>query len=100
MSLLKKYFKGLRFRTNRPSFDVGEEIRLYVTDFEDGSAIARVGDTILNLPDGSEDLVGSQVDIRIETFDASTSVGEASLIEGTDETTDESMNEPLDEATD
>lgn len=93
MSVLEKYIKGLRFRTNRPSFDPGDEVRLFVTGFEDGTAVARVGDSVLRLPDVPEELVDSQVDLRVETFDTDTYVGEASRIESTDGSPDTSSGD-------
>lgn len=95
MSILEKYIKGLGFRTNRPSFDPGDEVRLFVTGFEDSTAIARVGDSVLRLPDVSEDLVDSQVDLRVESFDTDTFVGEATRIETTDGAADESSGDSL-----
>lgn len=81
MSLLSKYLTGWRFRTNRPSFDPGEEVQLFVTEVEDGTPIARVGDSFIHLTDGSEALVGRRVRIRIENFDSNTHVGNGTLLE-------------------
>lgn len=96
MSFLKQYLKGWGFRTNQPTFDPGEEIPVFVTGFEDGTAVARVGDSHLTLLDTPEDLVGSQVTVRVETFDTSTFVGEATLIEPAQEKPEA---EPQDELT-
>lgn len=94
MSLLKKYLKGWRFRTNQPSFEPGEELQLFVTDIKDenvnedgdvdGTLIARVGDSFIHISDGSAALVGSRVRVRIERFDADSHTGHARLLEPVD----------------
>lgn len=81
MSLLEKYLKGWRFRTNQPSFEPGEEMQLYVTDVEDGTPIARIGDSFIHITDGSAALVDTRVRVRVERFDDDTHTGSATMLE-------------------
>jgi len=80
MSLLEKYTKGWSFRTNRPSFEAGDEISVFVTGVEAGTPIARIGDTKLRLPDAPENLVDKRVLLRVTTFDEDSHVGEAEYL--------------------
>ena len=80
MSLLEKYTRGWSFRTNRPSFEEGDEISVFVTGVEAGTPIARIGDTRLRLPDAPEDLVDKRVLLRVTTFDEDSHVGEAEYL--------------------
>ncbi|RRJ27888.1 DUF7513 family protein [Halocatena pleomorpha] len=84
MSLFDKYLKGWRFRTNRPSFESGEELQLFVTDIEDDTLIARVGDSFIHISDGVPALVGTRVRVRVDSFDADSHVGNATLLEPID----------------
>lgn len=82
MSLLKKYLKGWSFRTTRPTFEAGEEISVFITGSEDGSAIARIGDTKLrvqNVPDG--EMIDTRVRLRVTQFNENDHVGEAEYVE-------------------
>ncbi|MFC3478525.1 DUF7513 family protein [Halobacterium litoreum] len=81
MSLLKKYTKGWSFRTNKPGFDEGDELSVFVTGTEDGVAIARIGDSKLRLPDAPEDLVDKRVRLRVTAFDENDHTGEAEYLE-------------------
>ena len=82
MSILEKYLAGLTFRSNRPSFDAGEVVELFVTGREDGAQIARVGDSKLRLDgDAPDDLLDKRVRLRVKRFDDSEHVGEATYVE-------------------
>ncbi|WP_232701074.1 DUF7513 family protein [Halobacterium wangiae] len=81
MSRFKKFTEGLTFRTNRPSFDVGEELSVFVTGDKDGTPVARIGDTVLHLPDESVSLVDKRVLLRVTEFDENRHVGEAEYLE-------------------
>jgi len=81
MSLLDKYTKGWSFRTNKPSFDEGDELSVFVTGTENGVAIARVGDSKLRLPEAPEGLVDKRVRLRVTAFDDSDHTGEAEYLE-------------------
>lgn len=83
MSRLEAFFKGWSFRTNKPSFEAGQEIAAVVTGYDanEGVALVRVGDTVLQLSDGSHDLVNTRVRLRIEEFDANEYTGRAAVLE-------------------
>lgn len=81
MSLLEKYLKGWRFRTSKPSFEPGEEMQLFITDIEGNTLIARIGDSVIHISEGSPALVGTRVRVRVEQFDDNTHVGNATLLE-------------------
>ncbi|MFB6268352.1 MAG: hypothetical protein ABEH83_00295 [Halobacterium sp.] len=80
MSLLDKYTKGWSFRTNKPSFEEGDEISVFVTGVEAGTPVARVGDTKLRLPDAPDDLLDKRVVLRVTKFDDESHVGEAEYV--------------------
>lgn len=81
MSLLEKYTKGWSFRSNYPSFEAGEELSVFVTAVNDGVPVARIGDSVLRLPDASPDLVDKRVLLRVTSFDDDEHVGEAEYLE-------------------
>ena len=81
MSLRKKYLAGWTFRSNKPTFDAGDEVELFVTGREDGAQIARVGDSKLRLVDAPTDLLDKRVRLKVTSFDDSAHVGEAEYIE-------------------
>jgi len=77
VSLLEKYTKGWWFRTNKPSFATGDEVSVFVTAVDAGTPVARVGDTVLRIPDGDPALVDKRVIVRVTSFDEDDHVGEA-----------------------
>lgn len=81
MSLLEKYTKGWSFRTNTPAFEEGDEISVYVTGIEDGTPVARIGDTKLRVTDAPSELVDKRVLLRVTSFDDDAHVGEAEYLE-------------------
>ncbi|WP_338739539.1 DUF7513 family protein [Haloplanus salilacus] len=80
MSLLGKYLRGWSFRTSRPSFDVDDEIEVFLTGVENGTVVARVGDTIIRVPDADPEYVDTQCRIRITEFDDGDATGEATFV--------------------
>ncbi|WP_227355453.1 DUF7513 family protein [Haladaptatus salinisoli] len=84
MSILEKYTKGWTFRTNKPEFDAGEEIDAFITGYENGHAVARVGDTILRVDDVPADAIDTRVLLRVEEFDTNDHTGRATFIESID----------------
>lgn len=80
MSLLDKYTKGWSFRSNKPSFEEGDEISVFVTGTEADTPIARIGDTRLRIEGGSSDLVDKRVLLRVTKFDESSHTGEAEYL--------------------
>ncbi|WP_137283366.1 DUF7513 family protein [Halorussus salinisoli] len=81
MSLRKKYFAGLGFRTNKPSFEPGEEISAFVTGYHGGTAVVRVGDTVLRIEDAPENALDTRVRLRVEEFDDNDHQGTATYLE-------------------
>jgi hypothetical protein len=80
-SLLARYLKGWTFRSTTPAFEPGEELQVFITGVRDGTPVARVGDTVIEVPDASPELVDSRVAIRVTAFDAGESVGTADFVE-------------------
>jgi hypothetical protein len=81
MSLFEKYTEGWSFRSRHPSFDVGDEVSVFVTGAEDGVQLARVGDSKLRIPDAPENSVDTRVLVRVTEFDDEDHVGEAEYLE-------------------
>jgi hypothetical protein len=81
MSRLDAFFEGWGFRTNRPTFEPGEEFTAFVTGYEDDTGIVRLGDTVLRLSEASPDLVDTQVRLRVEAFDGNDHAGRATVLE-------------------
>ncbi|EMA46278.1 DUF7513 family protein [Halococcus saccharolyticus] len=81
MSRLSALFEGVQFRTNRPTFEPGEEIAAFVTGYENGNGVVRIGDTVLHLTDATPDLVDTQVRLRVEGFDDNDHVGRATVLD-------------------
>ena len=74
-------FRNWRFRTDKPAFAPGEEIRAYLTAFDpaSGQGTARIGDTVLAVAGASAAEVDQLVDLRVESFDAQHATGRAIL---------------------
>jgi hypothetical protein len=86
MSILEKYLAGWTFRSNKPSFDVGDEVELFVTGRENGAQIARVGDSKLRLDgDAPDGLLDKRVRLKVTSFDDGDHVGEAEYLESVGE---------------
>ncbi|MFD1599584.1 DUF7513 family protein [Halobellus rarus] len=81
MSRLDKFLAGLRLRSSTPSFEVGDEVPVFVTGRSDDGLLVRVGDTVLELPDADPSLLDAKVRIEIESFDESTHRGTARVVE-------------------
>ena len=81
MSRLDKFLAGLRLRSSTPSFEVGDEVPVFVTGRTDDGLLVRVGDTVLELPDADPSLLDAKVRIEIESFDESTYRGTARVVE-------------------
>ena len=80
MSRFDAFTAGWSFRTTTPSFEPGEEITAFVTGYENGSGVARIGDTVLTLTDAAPELVDTQIQLRIEEFDESDHTGRATVL--------------------
>jgi cation transport ATPase len=70
----------MEFRTNRPTFEPGDEHTAFVTGTDNGTPLIRVGDTILRL-EGAAVPVDAEVQFRISRFDDETSTGVAEVVE-------------------
>ena len=81
MSRLSAFLEGWSFRTARPTFEPGEEFTAFVTGYEDGAGIVRVGDTVLRLNDATPAIVDTKVRLRVEEFDGNDHEGSASVLE-------------------
>ena len=81
MSRLDAFFEGWTFRSNKPTFESGEEFTAFVTGHENGTGIVRLGDSVLRLSEVSSDLVDTQVRLRVEEFDANDHSGRATVLE-------------------
>lgn len=77
------FLKSWQFRSSRPDFEEGETIELYATGFEPESKnlLARVGDSLLRVNGGTEDMVDRKLKVKVTEFDKSDSRGEAELLE-------------------
>ncbi|WP_248896698.1 DUF7513 family protein [Haloplanus halobius] len=78
---LSKLLAGWSFRTNKPTYDAGDELTAFVTGYEDGEARVRIGDTIITLPDAEPGLVDRRVRLRVTEFDTETAVGQGEVLE-------------------
>lgn len=85
MSFLDSFLAGVGFRSSTPKFDPGEEITAFVTGYDDGCCLARIGDTVLRVPDATEETVGMQARLRIDSFDTNRHTGEATVLDVIDD---------------
>ncbi len=81
MSRLTAFTEGLQFRTNKPSFEPGTEFTAFVTGYENETALVRLGDSVLRVPDAAPGLLDTQVRIRVEAFDDNDHTGRATVLE-------------------
>ncbi|MFU8896220.1 MAG: hypothetical protein ACNA8J_07510 [Gammaproteobacteria bacterium] len=77
--MISQLFANWRFRTTRPVFTPGEEIRAYLTSVDpaSGEGVVRIGDTVLVVKDAPAARLDELVSLRVESFDAQRSVGTA-----------------------
>ena len=80
-SFLRKYFKGWSFRSTTPTFEPGDELEVFLTGVRDGDAVARIGDTVIRIPDAPPGMVDSRVAVRVTDFDPSAYAGTAEFVE-------------------
>jgi hypothetical protein len=80
-AVLRTYLAGWGFRSATPAFDPGDEVELFLTGLREGRPVARVGDTVLSVPDADPDLVDSRVRLRIREFDPERHEGVATYLE-------------------
>ncbi|MDP8977003.1 MAG: hypothetical protein M3N17_00165 [Actinomycetota bacterium] len=76
-----RVFEGWSFRSATPRFDGGDEITVFVTGYESGEAVARIGDTVLHIDEAPEGLLDTKVRLRVDEFDQQSHTGRASYLE-------------------
>lgn len=81
MSRLSAFTEGWKFRTNKPTFESGEEFTAFVTGYENGTGLVRLGDSVLELEEASSDLLDTQVRLRVEEFEDTDHTGRATVLE-------------------
>ena len=79
--MIKALFTNWRFRSTRPAFVPGEELRAYLTGFDSttGAGTVRIGDTVLQVDGAVAAQVDQLIDLRVESFDADAATGRAVL---------------------
>ncbi|ELZ26072.1 hypothetical protein C474_20266 [Halogeometricum pallidum JCM 14848] len=85
MSLWNKLTAGLHLRTATPTYEPGEELVAFVTGAEGSTLLVRIGDSVIELPDGDPALVDATVRFEVESFDAGTHRGRGRLLEVVEE---------------
>lgn len=72
-------FKTWTFRSGRPEFKPGEELTVYLTDFDAGSGqgTARIGDSVFEVTGAQAEQVDQLVTLRVESFSGDTFTGRA-----------------------
>lgn len=77
--MIAKLFANWRFRSNKPAFAPGDELRAYLTGFDpaSGEGRARIGDTILLVEGAAASQLDTLVDLRVTSFDPALATGQA-----------------------
>ncbi|WP_049984175.1 hypothetical protein [Halorubrum sp. BV1] len=70
MSVFEKFLAGWSFRSSTPAYEPGETIEVMVTGREGETAIARIGDSALQIGEAPADAVDTRVLVEVETWDA------------------------------
>ncbi|TYL36730.1 TRAM domain-containing protein [Natronococcus pandeyae] len=82
MSMLDSYFKGWKFRTTNPSLEPGNEINIFVNEYNgNNTGIANVGDTRLYIEGVGPEHVEKRVNVEVTEFDKEKSVGRGTFRE-------------------
>lgn len=82
MNFITKYLKGWSFRTNRPTFDSGQEITAVITGVDgNGVAIARIGDSKLQVENAPKTAIDARARLKVTTFDDAESTGTAEFLD-------------------
>lgn len=79
--MISRLFRNWRFRSAKPVFVPGENLRAYLTGFnpETSAGTVRIGDTRFTVTGASADQLDQLVDLRVESFDVTTATGQAVL---------------------
>lgn len=83
---LGKFLAGVGFRSATPSFDEGDEFVVVVTGADGDTPVARIGDSVLRIPDAPADSVDTRVRVRVQSFDDEAHEGTAAYVETVGET--------------
>ncbi|GAB3706302.1 DUF7513 family protein [Halorubrum pallidum] len=70
MSVFDKFLAGWSFRSSTPDYEPGETIEVMVTGREGETAVARIGDSTLQIEEAPADAVDTRVLVDVETWDA------------------------------
>ncbi|GAB3675252.1 DUF7513 family protein [Halopiger thermotolerans] len=89
MSLFGKYLRGWRFRSSKPSLEVGDEIAVFVAESNnvfgdesnDDEGHAYIGDTHLVIEGAGPETVERRVRVRVTEFDEATARGRGEFLE-------------------
>lgn len=80
-SFFRKYLQGWSFRSSTPAYDEGDEIEVFLTGVRGGTPVARIGDTLIEVPDAPPQMVDSRVAVRVTEFDPEHNRGTAKFVE-------------------
>lgn len=74
-------FTYWRFRSTRPTLEVGQDIEVYLTAFDPdtGKGRARIGDTLLEVDDAKADQLDQLVRLHVESFNQDQGIGTARI---------------------
>ena len=77
--MIARLFRNWRFRSAKPVFVPGENIRAYLTGFDPatGEGTVRIGDTRLTVAGASAAQLDQLLELRVESFDVMTATGRA-----------------------
>jgi hypothetical protein len=89
VSLVEKYLHGWQFRSTTPNFEVGGEYQVVLTgsDETERAAVARLGDSKIDVDDTDRDYVDTIAQVRVTEFDYDDNARRAELLEMVGETT-------------
>lgn len=83
MSLLSKYLRGWSFRTTNPVLQPGDEIDVFLAEYDrnEDAALAYVGDTRLYVDGAGPEHVELQVRVAVREFDPDDSTGYGEFVD-------------------
>jgi hypothetical protein len=89
VSLVEKYLHGWQFRSTTPNSEVGGEYQVVLTgsDETERAAVARLGDSKIDVDDTDRDYVDTIAQVRVTEFDSDDNARRAELLEMVGETT-------------
>jgi hypothetical protein len=89
VSLVEKYLHGWQFRSTTPNFEVGGDYQVVLTgsDETERAAVARLGDSKIDVDDTDRDYVDTIAQVRVTEFDYDDKARRAELLDVVGETT-------------